>query len=137
MVDIESTIFNQIANAYSSEFPNGSRYGEPTEAPAKFPALVVYEADRMFSGYSELDSNRIVIDVDVYSNLVNGAKQECKAIMDLVENTMMSFGKWELVFCNQFRNADQRIYRMKARYRGTAVQETNDDGNIAVRIYRR
>lgn len=133
MVDIESTIFNQVANAYSAAYPHGSRYGEPNDSPAKFPSLMIYEADSMYSGHSQLDSRRILLDVDIYSNLVSGAKQECKDIMKIVDDELMSIGKFELVFCNQLRNADNRIYRMKARYRATAVQETQD----TVRIYRR
>ena len=75
--------------------------------------------------------------VEVYSNLVSGAKQQCKEIMQLVDQTLMSFGTWDLVFCNQIKNADERIFRLRARYRGTAVQESVQDGNITVRIYRK
>ena len=57
--------------------------------------------------------------------------------MSLVENALMSFGAWEQVFCNPIKNADQRIFRMKARYRGTAVQESDDNGDFLVRIYRK
>lgn len=137
MVDIESAVFSQVAEAFTASYPEGSRYGEPTETPAKFPALIMYEADNAFSGYVGLDSRRVVIDVDVYSNLTSGAKQQCKDIMQLVDQKLMTLGTWELVFMNQLKNADQRIFRMKARYRGTAVQESNDNGDITVRIYRR
>lgn len=137
MVDIESSIFAQVAKAFSASYPNGVRYSELTEAPAQFPALILYISDAYFSGYVGLDSKRIVVDVDIFSNLTSGAKQECKKIMSLVENALMSFGAWEQVFCNPIKNADQRIFRMKARYRGTAVQESDDNGNFLVRIYRK
>lgn len=137
LIDIEAAIFSSVAADFSAQYPEGTRYGEPTETPAKFPCLVLYEADKFFSGYAELDAKRIVIDVDVYSNLTSGAKQQCKAIMELVEKRLMSFGAWEQMFCNQIKNTDTRIFRMKARYRGTAVQEQNTDGNISVRIYRK
>lgn len=137
LIDIEAAIFSPVAADFIAAYPNGSRYGEPTENPAKFPCLNLYESDVFFSGHVGLDSKRVVIDVDVFSNLVSGAKQECKAIMEIVEDRLMSFGSWEQVFCNQLKNADSRIFRMKARYRGTAVQESDVDGNIAVRIYRK
>lgn len=137
MVDIESSIFDQVAEDFSAAYPNGSRYGEPNDAPAKFPALVIYEADEFYSGYNGLNAKRIAIDVDVYSDLTSGAKQECKAIMELVENRLMSIGPFEQLFCNQIRNADQRIFRMKSRFRCTAVQEKEIDGNVTVRIYKK
>lgn len=137
MVDIENAIFNQIATAFSDAYPNGVRYSEPVEISATFPALILYQEDKADSGYINLDSNKIVLLVEVYSNLVSGAKQQCKEIMQLVDQNLMSFGTWELVFCNQLKNADDRIFRMRARYRGTAVQESDQDGTITVRIYRK
>ncbi len=136
MVDIESALFTQIADDFAETYPDGSRYNEPMETPASFPALVVYQADRFYSGYTGLNSSRVVIDVDVFSNLTVGAKQQCKDITELVEERLGNVGTWETVFCNQIRNADQRIFRVKARYRGTAVQETNEDDTVTVRIYR-
>ena len=137
LTDIESAVFSPISQDFRAAYPNGSCYGEITEAPANFPALIIYEADRASTEYTGLDAERLVFDVDVYSNLTSGAKQECKDIIGIVENRLMSFGKWELVFCEQLKNADQRIFRMKARYRCTAVQEEDTDGNVVVRIYRR
>ena len=137
MVDIESSIFDQVAEDFSAAYPNGSRYGEPTDTPAKFPSLVIYEADEYYAGVPNLNAKRIVIDVDVYSDLPSGAKQQCKAIMALVENRLMSIGPFEQMFCNQIRNVDQRIFRMKSRFRCTAVEESNIDDNVTVRIYRK
>lgn len=137
MIDIESAIFSPVAVDFDAAYPDGARYGEPVETPAKFPTLSLYVSDKFYSGHTGLNSSRIVIDVDVYSNLTSGAKQQCKAIMALVENRLMSFGPWEPVLCNPLKNAEQRIFRMKARYRGTAVQESDVDGNITVRIYRK
>lgn len=137
MVDIESSIFDQVAEDFSAAYPNGSRYGEPTDTPAKFPALVIYEADEYDAGYTDLDAKRVVIDVDVYSDRTSGAKQECKAIMELVEKRLMSIGPFKQMFCNQIRNVDQRIFRMKSRFRCTAVQEKEIDGNVTVRIYKK
>lgn len=137
LIDIESSIFSPIAEEFSTQYPNGSRYGEPTEIPAKFPCLVLYESDKFYSGHTNLDSARIVIDVDVFSNLTSGAKQQCKEIMEFVETRLMSFGLWEPVFCNQIKNAEARIFRMKARYRVTAVQEQEVNGIITVRLYRK
>lgn len=130
-------IFDQVATAFTASYPDGVRYSEPVEISARFPALILYQEDKADSGYINLDANKIVLLVEVYSNLVSGAKQQCKEIMQLVDQTLMSFGTWDLVFCNQIKNADERIFRLRARYRGTAVQESVQDGNITVRIYRK
>lgn len=130
-------IFDHVATAFTASYPDGARYSEPVETPARFPALILYQEDKADSGYINLDANKIVLLVEVYSNLVSGAKQQCKEIMQLVDQTLMSFGTWDLVFCNQIKNADERIFRLRARYRGTAVQESVQDGNITVRIYRK
>ena len=56
--------------------------------------------------------------------------------MELVRNTVNGFGKGELVVENQIRNDDERIYRMRARYRGIAVQESETTDEMTVRIYK-
>lgn len=138
LVDIESSVASRVFTLFIREFPNGSYSGEPvTEAPARWPHLNIVEADNYGSGYSLLPSATVVYDVNVYSNLTSGAKQECKAIMNLVDNALMGFGSWERVFCNQTKNADTRIYRMMARYRGIPVQEKTEGESTAFRIYRK
>lgn len=137
LVDIESSLFSPIAKAFDAAWPNGSRASEPTESPAQFPFFALYEADRFYAGYSGLDAKRLVVDVDVYSNLVSGAKQQCREIMAMVEEMLQETGPWEQVFCNPIKNAETGIFRMKARYRATAVQESQTDGTTTVRVYRK
>ena len=45
MIDIESTLFNQVANAFDAVYPNGSRYGEQTTSPPRFPCLTLEQVD--------------------------------------------------------------------------------------------
>lgn len=137
MIDIESAIFDRIAREFDDHFPKGSRYDEPVTTPASFPCMQVYESDFAWSGYAGLDGNRIVMDVDVYSNLTSGAKRQCKEMLALAEDVLLSFGAWERVFTEPIANIDDRIYRMKARYRAVAVQESDEDSEYYVRIYRR
>ena len=138
MVDIESSVSNKLFTAFKAAYPDGSYSGEPiTAAPSKWPHLNIVEADNYSDSYRLPNSSWAVYDINVYSNLTKGAKQQCKEIMKLVDETMMSFGSWERVFCNQTKNADQRIYRMTARYRGIEVEESTDGDTITYRIYRR
>lgn len=127
MIDVESTIFDRVADAYSAEYPEGSRYSEANDAPAKFPCLTLVEIDNYTyerSLTAELKEHNawLVYEVNAYSNKISGAKQECKAIMDLVDEEMMSFG-FTRMFCNQTKNTNTKIYRMTARYRAVVSED--------------
>ena len=45
MIDIESTIFNYVANTLRAEFPGISVYGEIVETPERFPSVSLVEDD--------------------------------------------------------------------------------------------
>lgn len=127
MIDVESTVFARVAAAFTAAYPNGSRYGEPVDTPARFPCLTLVEDDNATYEKSldtALTENHatIMYTVNVYSNKTSGAKQECKAIMTLVDEEMQQMGFTRL-FCNQTKNADTKIYRMTARYRAVINQK--------------
>lgn len=138
LIEIESSVASRVFSAFIAAYPDGSYSGEPvTETPAKWPHLNIVEVDQFESGYTLLPSATVVYDVNIYSNLVSGAKQECRKIMDLVDTAMKQFGSWNLVFLNQTKNADNRIYRVSARYRGIAVKESVVGDMTNYRIYSR
>ena len=127
MIDVESTIFDRVAKAFSAEYPDGSRYGEITDTPAKFPCMTLvemdnYTYDRSLTAEPKEHHAWLMYEANVYSNKVSGAKQECKAIMELVDREMMAMGFTRL-FCNQTKNADTKIYRMTARYRAVVSED--------------
>lgn len=133
MIDAESTIFSRIAMAFTESYPNGSRYGEPVDTPAKFPCLTLIEIDNSTYQNSQdisiLEHHAtITYEVNVYSNKVSGSKQECKEILSLVDEEMQQMGFTRL-FCNQTKNLDSKIYRVTARYRGVISED--------YRIYRK
>lgn len=122
MINVESTVFSRVASAFTAAYPNGSRYGEPVDTPAKFPCLTLVEIDN--ATYQRSQDNDltehhaiIVYEANAYSNKTSGAKLDCKAIMALVDMEMQKMGFTRL-FCNQTKNLDSKIYRMTARYRG-------------------
>lgn len=122
MIDIESTVFDRIAKAFDAAYPNGSRYGEATATPATFPCVTLVEADNYTYEQSPDEYAWLMYEVNVYSNKVSGAKQECKAVMDLVDNEMIAMG-FARMFCNQTKNSENQIYRMTARYRAVISKE--------------
>lgn len=128
MIDVESTVFSRVAAAFTAAYPDGSRYGEPVDTPAKFPCLTLVEDDNATYQRSQDTSltehhAALLYTANVFSNKDSGAKQECKAIMALVDEQMQQMGFTRL-FCNQTKNLDSKIYRMTARYRGV-VSEKN------------
>lgn len=133
MIDCESFIFFRVATAFTAAYPTGSRYGEPVDTPAKFPCLTLVEIDNATYEKS-LDAQpaehhaTVTYEANAYSNRTSGAKQECKAIMALVDVEMQKMGFTRLL-CNQVKNMDSKIYRMTARYRGVISED--------LRIYRR
>ena len=127
MIDIESAVFDTVATAFSAAYPNGSRYGAIPDSPASFPCLTLIETDNytyensLTADLKEHDA-WLTYEVNIYSNKVSGAKQECKAIMALVDNEMQNLG-FVRITCTQTNNANQKIYRITARYRGVVSED--------------
>ena len=63
----------------------------------------------------------VVFEVNVYSNLTSGAKQQCKDIMELVDQQLQGLNFVRL-FCNPGKNADKKYFRMTARYRAVVSE---------------
>lgn len=133
MIDVEAAVFNRVAEKFDIAYPNGTRVSEPIDAPASFPCMSLVEADNAtYTG--SLDSAMIehdawlMYELNVYSNLASGAKQQCKEIIALVDDELLAMG-FTRTFCHQTKNADTKIYRMTARYRAVISEE--------LRIYRK
>lgn len=133
MIDVEAAVFNRVAEKFDIAYPNGTRVSEPIDAPASFPCMSLVEADNatytgsLDSAMTEHDS-WLMYELNVYSNLASGAKQQCKEIIALVDDELLAMG-FTRTFCHQTKNADTKIYRMTARYRAVISEE--------LRIYRK
>lgn len=127
MIDIENAVFDTVATAFDLAYPNGSRYGEPIDAPAVFPCMTLVEIDnyayeRSFTDVPTENDAWVVYEVNVYSNLQTGAKQQCRAIMNLVDASMQDLG-FQRTMCSPTRNSAAGIYRLTARYRGVVSKD--------------
>lgn len=127
MIDIEAAVFDRVATAFDEAYPNGSRYSEQTTSPPRFPCLTLEQVDN--STYKEsLDSEHrehdawVVFEVNAYSNLTSGAKQQCKAIMQLVDQQLQELNFTRL-FCNPGRNVDKKYTRYTARYQAVVSED--------------
>lgn len=124
MIDIESTVFNYVANALRAEFPGISVYGEEVEVPSSFPSVsLVEESNTEIAGNKTLarmpeTACSLMYRAQVYSNLQVGKKAQTKAIIKIVDEAMHKFG-FNRDFCNQLANIDRTIYRIVAQYTKT------------------
>ena len=98
-----------------------------------FPCITLIESDNYTYEKSLTDEMRehhanLMYTLNIYSNKTSGAKQECKAILVLLDEKMRSLG-FVRTMKAQTKNQDSKIYRITARYRAVV----SDD----YRIYRR
>ena len=133
MIDVEAAVFNRVAEKFDIAYPNGTRVSEPIDAPASFPCMSLVEADNAtYTGSLDAEKTEhdawLMYELNVYSNLASGAKQQCKEIIALVDDELLAMG-FARTFCHQTKNADTKIYRMTARYRAVISEE--------LRIYRK
>lgn len=126
MIDIESAVFNQVADAFDAAYPAGSRYSESVTSPARFPCLTLEQVDNYtYVGSQDAEHTEhdawVFFEVNVYSNLISGAKQQAKAIMNLVDAQLQGLN-FTRIFCNPTRNTDKKYYRLTARYKAVVSE---------------
>lgn len=123
MMSPENILFDMVAMQLRSRFKGISVYGEAVEVPAGFPCVTFEEKSNIvnensLTGDGVEHSVRLMYEVNVYSNLQTGGKQQCKNIMDVIDQEMMQRGLRRTM--NQpMDNIQMTIHRRLARYTGT------------------
>lgn len=121
MIDIENELFTKVATALRAQFSGIFVTGEYVKAPSAFPCVMFVEMDntpyRRTQTQADMENHATVMyEVNVYSNKTKGKKTECKAIMKVIDDMMLSLG-FDRTFLNPIPNLeDGTIYRMTARY---------------------
>lgn len=120
MIDIENAVFTVVSAALHERFPKITVDSVTTYSPSKFPFVCIEETDS-FSYLPSRDTasnenhSTVVYEVNAYSNKTSGKKQECKAIMAVVDDVMIGLG-----FTRNTKtpiNLDEATkYRLFARY---------------------
>lgn len=120
MIDLENQVFNYVTNALRAVYGDDiSISGEYVEVPERFPFVSLVEDDNS-SVVTTLDRQletvaNLMYTANVYSNLKTGKKSQAKAILDIVDASMMELG-FTRTMRNQLPNIDRTIYRVTARY---------------------
>ena len=134
MINIESAVFNRVAMRVREVFSDIYITGEYVKSPPSFPAASLVEmdnstrADTISSGSGENHAN-VMYEVNVYSNKTSGKKSECKAIIALIDEEMLTMGFSRVSLTPVPNEYDSSIYRMVGRYRATVSSD--------MKIYRR
>ena len=128
MIDIESDVFAEVSKSVREVYPKIYFVGEYVRTPPTFPAAYLVEMDNRVYTDSQDTSNTenhdfLMYEANVFSNKSKGKKAECKAIMALIDNKMLSLGFSRTMLQPVPNMDDATISRMTARY--TAVVDKN------------
>lgn len=124
MIDIESTVFDRVAEALEEKY--GAIYVASVPlagAPPELPAVCLWEQSNVALAASQTAQSRenhakLMYQCEVYSNLDGEKKQQARELAAAVDEVMESMG-FIRTFGQPVPNlADMTIYRYTTRYEG-------------------
>ena len=118
MVDIQAELFSKITTALREKFPGISVGDEEINAPSSFPYVSIAEQDN-YSVAEHMDTSSrdmatVMYEVNVYSNRAASKKQECRKIINFIDNALRAMNFTRL---SMTPVPNGTIYRMTGRYR--------------------
>ena len=121
MINVENEIFDRVSTSVRGLFPNVSMTGEYVKTPPSFPHISLEEKDNSVftrtQTSTEYENHDILMyEVNVYSNKTKGKKTECKEIISIIDNEMLSIGFTRTMLQPIPNMDDATIYRLTARY---------------------
>ena len=135
MVDIENKVIDTLSRAFEGVATVSSTYSD-----SSFP--FVYVAEVSNTGYARSYDNelrehhaRVTFRVECYSILESGAKQECKALMQIADLCMQGM-KFRRTSYGFIPNIDRSITRIHADYTAVVGEPREIDGETVYQIYR-
>ena len=143
MIDIENTLFNEVATALRANHPNISVYGEYVAEPATFPCVNMWESENMVDELHEDTSaidNYVIVTytVQVYTNSPT-KKLDAKALVEEID-TIMTGHHFRRSLLSQVPNIDRTIYRIEVRYRGIVKRtdfQATESGDTLFQVFAR
>ena len=134
MINIESTIFNTIAKAVRTAYPDALVIGEYVKSPSQFPCISIEEIDNVAydktqSSFSLENHANVSYEINIYSNKTSGKKSECRAISSLIDDEFATLGFSRTMLQPVPNVDDATIYRMLGRYVGVVSKD--------MKVYRR
>lgn len=141
MINIESMVFTAIYNAVMTKAPNAYVTSKADNIPPSFPCVSVAEIDNYTYTRTQDDSLKehhatVSYEVDVYSTLDDGNKEEAREIMGIVDEAMQEL-KFTRLSMMRTPTLDRTKYRLTARYRAVVEEPKLIDGKTIYQMYRR
>lgn len=131
MIDIENFLFTSMKNSLPKAVKCGATYSKQ-QSSFPFVTLAVIDNsvyDRFIDSARVENAADITVEINVYSNKTAGKKEECKKIIQAIDNTLSDLNLTRTM-CQPAPNLeDATIYRITARYRAVVDKNLN--------IYRR
>ncbi len=128
MIDVEDKVFDTIYKAVIAEYPGAYIASEYVRQPEKFPHISVieqYNATHVpAASLSNIDNAAdLMYEVNIYTNIEPGKKQQAKQIMAIINEQFSIMG-----FIRQSPNIvpnlnDSTIYRINIRYERVLANE--------------
>lgn len=121
MIDIENEIYDHVSKLIREKRADVNMTGEYVRSPSSFPHLSLIEmSNTVFTSTqtsTEYENHVVVMyEANVYSNKTKGKKTECKDIISLLDDIMLSLGFTRTMLQPIPNMDDATIYRMTARY---------------------
>lgn len=128
MINIETSLYDEIARALLKKFRNLYVSSEHVLSPPKFPAVFIEQTlsvEHEFSRDSsqEENVNSITWSVNVFSNSESNAKQECYEIIEVIDTIMRKYNMLRITAMPVDNALDPSIYRFLTRYIGNVAKD--------------
>lgn len=138
MIDIESWVYTQIVTELRVTYTDISSSSDPSMKPATFPHVVIEQQDSStvssWSTRGSVDNlNRVMFQVDVYTNSLGNRKSEAKAIMAIVCDWMSSHNFTRVTLMPV--NYNDSIYRLTARFTANVDMKVVEENGATTNYY--
>ena len=123
MIDAENEFYTVVATELRAAFPGIYVTGEYVRQPSSFPCVSIEEKNNAVwrntrTGTSLENHATVMYEVNVYSNLINGKKQEARSIMAVADEVFARYNMSRIMTSPVPNLADATIYRLVARFQG-------------------
>ena len=128
MINIENEVFSIVSKKVREKYKDIYMTGEYVRSPSSFPHASLVEMDNTTYTLTQTSCGNenhasVMYEADVYSNKVKGKKSECKDIISLIDEAMMSLGFTRTMLQPIPNMDDATIYRMVARYKAIVATD--------------
>lgn len=130
MITLENQVVDAIDIALENEYPSAFVTAGYIKSASQFPCIQVVEIDnRVFERATSLSEIEvmatIVIEINFYSNKVNGKKEECRQLALITDEVMEKLGFMRILFSQTPNYEDATVYRMTGRWQKIQARANN------------